>query len=178
MKKFLMSALAIMLSCIVAMAGSPLKVESGSLKPLKNESGKIFVKFDFKGATYDKKKPLENEYPNLQSLMKISWEEFSTTFDKKCDRYSLTEKKDAADYQMTIKVTNMDKYYRAFGWTNGYVTKIWGTATITDLKSGEEIVVLEIDECDGGCNYNTDRSLVDAYEKLGQELAQKINKGK
>lgn len=177
MKKVFLTLMMVVATCAIALAGNPLKVTSGSLKELKSGYGKVYFEYNFDKAQYDKKMPLENHYTNLDQLIKISIPEFNEEFEDEAKNYTICLKESEADYIVYITVTNMDSYYRAFGWTNGWETKIWGTIKIT-RKDGSEVATLNINELDGGANYNADRSFVDAYDKLGEELGEKFKKGK
>lgn len=179
MKKYLLTMLIALMGCMAAMAGNPLKVSEGSLKGLKKESGKIFVTLNFDGAKWDGKKELRSHYPNLDELVKMAFPEFEEEFNDECKNFNVTSTEADAKYVVTVKIDNMDSYYRAFTWgMPGHETKMWGKITIVDRESGETVAVLTIDELDGGGNPSVDRSFVDAFDKLGSELASRFNKGK
>lgn len=178
MKKVFLTLMMVVATCAIALAGNPLKVTSGSLKELKSGYGKVYFEYNFDKAQYDKKMPLENHYTNLAQLIKISIPEFNEEFEDEAKNYTICLKESEADYIVYITVENMDSYYRVWSWgMPGYETKIWGTIKIT-RKDGSEVASIYINELDGGGNPNVDRSFVDAFDKLGEELGQKFKKGK
>ena len=81
--------------------------------------------------------------------------------------------KDAAkaNYKITIKVTKIDEFYNVMGFIPGPCIRVWGTLTVTDLKDGSTLLVVDIDEIDGGAAPNTDRAFNDTFGELGKKIA-------
>lgn len=156
---------------IVAMAGSDLKVKSGDKKFFKNASGNAVVEFVWDGATYDGKMPLGEKFDNLKELKEIAKKGFTEEFNDRSKKVKVADKASDANYKFTIKVDKIDQYYKVMGFVPGNATKVWGTITITDIKSGAELVVIEVKEVDGGANPVPNECFSDCFEELGKQLA-------
>ena len=72
---------------------------------------------------------------------------------------------------MTIQVTKIDEFFNPMGWIAGPCIRVWGTLTVTDIKTGEEKVVVDIDEIDGGSSPTVDRAFNDSFGELGERIA-------
>ncbi len=171
MKKFLFALVAMCMISMNAMAGLDIKVTKGDKKFFKTAAGSAVVEFVWDGATYDKKEPLGKHFSNLNELMDLALKGFTETFNDKCKKVKVEGDLKDAQYKFTMKITNMDQYYKVMGFIPGNATKVWGTMTITDAGSGEELVVIDVDEVDGGANPNPNGSFCDCFEELAEQVA-------
>lgn len=171
MKKILLALVAVFMVSVNAMAGLDIKVTKGDKKFFKTAQGGAIVEFVWDGATYDKKEPLGNHFGNLKELMNVAMEGFTDTFNDKCKKVKVVGSKDEAQYKFTMKIENMDQYYKVMGFIPGNATKVWGVMTITDIQTGEELVVIDVNEVDGGANPNPTGSFSDCFEELAEQVA-------
>lgn len=170
-----MALLFIVAGSVMAMAGDDLPKRSGSLAELKN-GGTGIVTFDFKGAVYDKDKPLEMEYRNLDDLMEGVKGEFIREFNEEAKKFRMLHKREAGCYVFNVKVTKMDRYVNVFAWKPGITTKIFGTIRVLNPE-GDEIAMFEIDDVQNE-GIGIDASFEEAFEELAETLAKKVNKAK
>lgn len=179
MKKYILSILLTVACCVSAMAGDGTKVVSGSFKPLKNLNATVyFLPINFEGATWDQKTALTNHYPDLENLGARGLVAMTDKFNAECKKMHSAPEAEA-DFVIMTKVDNMDSYYNVMGWgLPGHVTKIWGTVTIIDKATNTIVVEMTMTETDGGRNLDTNMSFVDAWDAVGDILAERINKGK
>lgn len=173
MKKLVLVMLFVLVNSAVALAGSDIKVTSGNAKFLKTAEGNAVLVFDWKGATYDKKQPLTEKFTNLEDLKKVAWNGFTETFNDKSKKVKVvpSEQEKNAKYKFSMKVTNMDQYFKVMGFIPGNATKVWGTLTVTDLSNNETIAVIAITEVDGGANPSPDGSFKDCFEELAKQVS-------
>ena len=147
----------------VAFAANPIKVVSGDKKFFKSAEGNIYLEVKYDGASFDDRMPLTEKYDDMESKTTISYDGFIEEFkdnNKKMDFVTIT-----------IQVTKIDEFINVMGWIPGPCIRVWGTLTVTDVKSGESLLVVEIDEIDGGSAPTTDRAFNDAFGKLGEKIA-------
>lgn len=173
MKKLILMMLFVILNSVVALAGSDIKVTSGNAKFLKNAEGNAVLVFDWDGATYDNKQPLTEKFTNLEELKKVAWNGFTETFNEKSKKVKVVpnEQGKTAKYKFSMKVTNMDQYFKVMGFIPGNATKVWGTLTVTDLSNNETIAVISVTEVDGGANPSPDGSFSDCFEELAKQVS-------
>lgn len=171
MKKYLLTMVMCFAVCMCAMAGSNIKVTQGDKKIFKTASGNAVVEFVWDGATYDNKQPLTEKYNNLEELKPIAWKGFQNAFNKSCKKVKVVEDAADATYKFTIKVTNMDQYFKVMGFVPGNATKAWGTLTITDVKSGQVLVEGTFSGIDGGANLSPDGTFEDCFEEVARQVA-------
>lgn len=166
-----------LMGVLTASAGeNVLSLEKGELASLKT-GGNVAVVFNFDGAMYDLKEPLATHYSNLAELTTKVPFNFTEGFNGKCKKSKVVDSTDAK-YTITIKVDNMDCYYKVVSFVPGHVTKVWGTASIKDNSSGETIAVMQITECAGSRDFTIDDSFGKCFISLGEKLANVFNKGK
>lgn len=171
MKRLMTLFVGICLFSLYAVAGSNISVVQGDKKFFKNALGKAVLEFVWDGATYDRKDPLKNHITDLDQLKPIAKSGFTETFNEKCKTVKIVEGAKDADYKFTMQVKNMDRYVKVMGWVPGPATKVWGTLTITDLKTGNVCVVIEVNEVDGGANPSPVESFSDCFEELAKQVA-------
>ena len=171
MKRLFLMAF-VTLFATVAFASNPLKVVSGDKKFFKSAEGNVFLEVIYDdNATFDGKMPLTEKYDNLEEKTTISYEGFIEEFSDRNSKLKFVKTEEEATYKMTIRVTKVDEFINVMGFIPGPCVRIWGTLTVTDVKSGESLIVVEIDEIDGGSAPTTDRAFNDVFGKLGEKIA-------
>lgn len=170
MKKYLFTVLLALVGSLTAMAGLDIKVIEGDKKFMKSASGDVVLVFDWEGATYDNKMPLESQFTDLERLKPHAWYGFVEVFNEKAKNMKIVKDEAAAKYKFAMKVTNMDRYIKVMGFVPGPATKVWGTLTVTDLSNGEVIAVIQVTEVDGGANPSPDGSFSDCFEELAKQM--------
>ena len=161
-----------MLFATAAFAGNPIKVVNGDKKFFKSAEGKVFLEVVFdKNATYDDKMPLTEKYSDLDTKAIISYNGFVEEFNDNNSKMTFVKDAAEADYKMTINVTKIDEFFNVMGWVSGPCVRVWGTLTVTDTKTGNTMIVVDIDEIDGGAAPSTDRAFNDSFGELGEKIA-------
>lgn len=155
----------------VAFAANPIKVVSGDKKFFKSAEGNIYLEVKYEGASFDDKMPLTEKYNDMESKTTISYNGFIEEFKDNNKKMDFVTTESEANYKITIQVTKIDEFINVMGWIPGPCIRVWGTLTVTDVKSGESLLVVEIDEIDGGSAPTTDRAFNDAFGKLGEKIA-------
>ena len=170
MKRLLMTAVLVMVAT-VTFAANPLKVLNGDKKFFKNAEGTVFLEVIYHGATFDDKMPLTEKYDNMEEKTTISYNGFIEEFSQRNKKLQFVKTEAEATYKITIKVTKVDEFVNIMGFIPGPCIRVWGTFTVTDAKSGEALLVVDIDEIDGGSAPTTDAALNDTFGELGQAIA-------
>lgn len=178
MKKTILAILLAVFTIVPALAKDEIQVKDGTFKNFKGMSGNIVLSIDLSQAQYDKKKPLKQEYPNLDQLMARVVSEYISEFNNECKNFKILENaSNAGDaVKMNIKVNNMDRYVNVFAWKPGVTTKMYGTFSLIDSK-GNVLVAGEIDDLQNE-GVGNDQSFEECFEELAESLAKKINKAK
>ena len=170
MKRTLLTAI-MTIAAVVAFAGNPLKVKAGDKKFFKNASGNCLLEVIYDGASYDDKMPLTEKYADIPNKTKISYNGFIEEFSERNEDFRFVTNAKEANYKMTIKVTKVDEFYNPMGWVPGACIRIWGTLTVTDINGGDPLILVDIDEIDGGSAVSTDRAFNDTFGELGKRIA-------
>ena len=171
MKRLFLMAF-VTLFATVAFASNPLKVVSGDKKFFKSAEGNIFLEVVYDdNATFDDKMLLTEKYDNLEEKTAISYDGFIEEFGQRNSKLKFVKTEEEATYKMTIRVTKVDEFINVMGFIPGPCIRVWGTLTVTDVKSGDALIVVGIDEIDGGSAPTTDRAFNDAFGKLGEKIA-------
>lgn len=143
----LFAAMVMMMAVAAQAKTNPLRVKSGTLKPLKSGGGTIEVVFDF-SKTRGNRKPLEQ---HLQEDFNSSMEEFRENEPEMrkwfCERWNDDIEKgpkigqgDGTTYQMTIVIKNLQ-----MGAISGYGgASISGYAEVFRRGESEPFAVIEI----------------------------------
>lgn len=155
-------------AAVAVFAANPLTLKQGDKKFLKNAKGGALLEFIYDGATYDDRMPLTEKFPDIDKLKKLSWDGFVEEFNERCKTVKVVTKAEEANYKFTVKVTKIDQFINVMGFIPGPCVRAWGTLTVSDLKSGESLLVLDIDEIDGGSNPSPDGAYSDCFEELGK----------
>jgi hypothetical protein len=170
MKRLFLMAF-VTLFAVVAFAGNPIKVVSGDKKFFKNAEGNILLEVKYDGASFDGKMPLTEKYADIDAKTTISYNGFVEEFSDRNDDLIFVKDEAEAKYKMTIQVTKVDEFINVMGFVAGPCIRVWGTLTVTDIKTGESLVVVDIDEIDGGSAPTTDRAFNDTFGELGEKIA-------
>ena len=167
---FLMAFMTIVAT--VTFASNPIKVVSGDKKFFKSAKGNVFLEVIYDdNATFDDKMPLIEKYPDLEAKAIISYNGFIEEFGERNNQLNFVKTEDEATYKMTIRVTKVDEFFNVMGFIAGPCIRVWGTLTITDVKSGDSLLVVDIDEIDGGSAPTVDRAFNDTFGELGKRIA-------
>ena len=170
MKRLFMMAFMTIIAT-VAFAANPIKVVNGDKKFFKNAEGTVFLEVIYEGASFDDRMPLTEKYDNIEEKTTISYNGFIEEFSERNDKLQFVKTEEEATYKITIKVTKVDEFINVMGFIPGPCIRVWGTFTVTDAKSGETLLVVNIDEIDGGSAPTTDRAFNDTFGELGQAIA-------
>ena len=171
MKRLFMMAFMTIIATVV-FAANPLKVVNGDKKFFKSAEGTVFLEVIYdEGATFDDRMPLTEKYDNLEEKTTISYNGFIEEFSERNKKLQFVKTEKEATYKITIRVTKVDEFFNIMGFIPGPCIRVWGTLTVTDVKSGEALLVVDIDEIDGGSAPSTDAAFNDTFGKLGQAIA-------
>ena len=170
MKKITLTLIAI-LCVFLSTFASDINVIKGDKKFFKTASGNALLEFVWEGAQYDNKMALEEHYSDLENLKKVAWNGFVETFNAKSKTVKIVKNAADAKYKMTMKVVNMDSYFKVMGFIPAPATKVWGGFTITDIATGEVLVEINVKEVDGGANPSPDGTFSDCFEELGKQVS-------
>lgn len=172
MKKILLSLVVLCMTCLSAMAGSDIKVTQGDKKFFKSAEGGATLEISWKDAKYDNgRETLEAHFGDmLTSIKEAAIAGFMQDFAKYSKKVNIVESSNDAKYKIVIKLTNVDQYYKVMGFVPGNATKIWGTLSISDTKSGEVLLEVSIDELDGGASPSPIETVSDSFEELAKQI--------
>lgn len=166
---FLMAFMAVFAT--VAFASNPIKVVSGDKKFFKSAEGNVFLEVIYDNASFDDKMPLTEKYSDIEAKTLISYNGFIEEFASKKSRFNFVKDEAEATYKITINVTKVDEFVNIMGFIPGPCIRVWGTLTVTDVKTGDSLLVVDIDEIDGGSAPTTDRAFNDTFGELGKRIA-------
>ena len=171
MKRFFLMAFMTIVAT-VAFAANPIKVINGDKKFFKSAEGNVFLEVVYNDdATFDDKMPLTEKYSNMDEKTQISYDGFVEEFGENNSKLNFVTDEAEATYKITIQVSKVDEFVNIMGWIPGPCVRVWGTLTVTDAKTGESLLVVEIDEIDGGAAPTTDRAFNDTFGALGKKIA-------
>ena len=143
-----------------AFAGG-IKVSKGKASFMKTE-GKIFVVFDWTNAKWD----------NDKSVKEQGEAHFVEGYNKESKKVKIIKDESSADYIMTVKFTNFDRFYSMMSVVPGNKHKIWAVITVVDKKNGEVICEYNVKEFKGGRDFSIFDSYTESMSDLGSELAE------
>lgn len=170
MKKVLMTLIMALLAVNV-FAANPLKVKDGDKKFFRKAKGECLLEVVYTGASFDGKKPLTEKYQDIDNKTTISYEGFVEEYNERNNDLPIVKDGANAKYKITIQVTKVDEFVNVMGFIPGPCIRIWGTLTVTDIQNGSTILVVDIDEIDGGSAPTTDRAFNDTFGELGKIIA-------
>lgn len=170
MKKVLMTVIMALLA-INVFAANPLKVKDGDKKFFRKAKGECLLEVVYTGASFDGKMPLTEKYSDMDMKTTISYDGFVEEYNDCNKKLPIVKDEATANYKITIQVTKVDEFVNIMGFIPGPCIRVWGTLTVTDLKDGSTIVVVDINEIDGGSAPTTDRAFNDTFGELGKKIA-------
>lgn len=159
------------LLAINVFAANPLKVKDGDKKFFRKAKGECLLEVVYTGASFDGKMPLTEKYSDMDMKTTISYDGFVEEYNDCNKKLPIVKDEATANYKITIQVTKVDEFVNIMGFIPGPCIRVWGTLTVTDLKDGSTIVVVDIDEIDGGSAPTTDRAFNDTFGELGKKIA-------
>ena len=170
MKKILVT-LIMALFAVNAFAANPLKVKNGDKKFFRKAKGECLLEVIYTGASFDGKKPLTEKYQDIDNKTTISYEGFIEEYSERNKNLPIVTDAANAKYKITIQVTKVDEFINIMGFIPGPCIRVWGTLTVTDLSNGDTLLVVDIDEIDGGSAPTVDRAFNDTFGELGKKIA-------
>ena len=161
------------MTMIVAFAfAGGIKVSKGKATYMKNE-GKMFVVFDWADAQWNNEMPVKEQWKEeYDAYVENGEAQFIEGFNKKSKKVMIVKDESSADYIMTIKFSNFDKFFSVMSLVPGNKHKIWGEITVKDKKTGEVICTYIVKEFKGGRDFSIFDSFKESMLDLGSELAE------
>lgn len=89
----------------------------------------------------------------------------------------MTKNADEAQYEIIVKITNLDTFVNVMSFKGGVGIKLWGTIVIKNKATGENVAVFKIDE-EGNSGFTYQIALEEGFEGIAKYLAKRIKKGK
>lgn len=178
MKRFIYMVLLAVIGCASAFAGDEIYLKSGSVASLK-DGGTGCVIIDMSDTKYDNKMPLRKDerYIGVDDYMPELKKEFVREFNDNSKNFKLTENDADAQYEFYVKFTNLDTFINVMSFKGGIGIKLWGSITIKNKATGEEVAVYDIvEEDNSGFTYML--ALEEGCEGISKFLAKRIKKGK
>jgi len=170
MRKIIVSLVLLCMACGCVIA-KDIKVTQGDKKFFKTAEGLALLEINWDDCMYDNRESLSERYGDFKPYAEASRSGFIQDFDKDVKHVKITENADKANYKIDIKIEKVDQYIKVTGLIPGPATKIWGTLTISDIKSGEALLTVRIKECDGGASPSIYETFSDSFESLAQQVA-------
>ena len=170
MKKVFITLIMALLAVNV-FAANPLKVKDGDKKFFRKAKGDCLLEVVYTGASFDGKKPLTEKYDDIDNKTTISYEGFVEEYSERNNNLPIVKDAATAKYKITIQVTKVDEFVNIMGFIPGPCIRVWGTLTVTDIQDGTVLLVVDIDEIDGGSAPTTDRAFNDTFGELGKRIA-------
>lgn len=170
MKKVFITLIMALLAVNV-FAANPLKVKDGDKKFFRKAKGDCLLEVVYAGASFDGKKPLTEKYDDIDNKTTISYEGFVEEYSERNNNLPIVKDAATAKYKITIQVTKVDEFVNIMGFIPGPCIRVWGTLTVTDIQDGTVLLVVDIDEIDGGSAPTTDRAFNDTFGELGKRIA-------
>ncbi len=178
MKKYLLTVLLAIVGCVTAMAGDDIKLTEGSVAPLK-DGGVASLVIDMTDTQFDNKKPLRKDerFANVDDQLPDCASEFIREFNSNSKKFTMTENAADAQYEFIVKITNLDTFLNVMSFKGGVGIKLWGTVTIKNKATGQNVAVFTIDE-EGNSGFTYQIALEEGFEGIAKFLAKRIKKGK
>lgn len=171
MKRLVLLALFAFAFVCTSFADGWIRYVSGDKRFFKTAEGKALLEFVWDGATYDNKRPLREQWPDLDKYIFKARDGFLQDFTKRSEKVEITENPAEANYKIRIRIYNVDRYIKMTGLIPGPSTKVWGILKILDMESDEELLVIRLDEVEGGASPSPFESMSDTFEYIGKKLA-------
>ena len=170
MKKVFITLIMALLAVNV-FAANPLKVKDGDKKFFRKAKGECLLEVVYTGATFDGKMPLTEKYQDIDNKTTVSYEGFVEEYSERNSALPIVKDGANAKYKITIQVTKVDEFVNVMGFIPGPCIRVWGTLTVTDMENGTTLLVVDIDEIDGGSAPTVDRAFNDTFGELGTRIA-------
>lgn len=164
-----MMMLAVM-ACANVYAAAWVKFAEGDKKFFKTASGDAVLTIDWSEASYDGRETLEQKYGDFTPYAAAARNGFIQDFNPNCKTVQIVEDEAKAKYEIKIKVSKVDQYFKVTGFVPGNATKIWGELTITDRATGTLLFKMTINEADGGASPSPYETFSDVFEFLGKAV--------
>ncbi|WP_285826927.1 hypothetical protein [Bacteroides acidifaciens] len=178
MKKCLLTMLLAIVGCVTVMAGDDIKLSEGSVAPLK-EGGVASLVIDMADTQFDNKTPLRKDgrFANVDEQLPECTKEFIREFNENTKKFTMTANADEAQYEIIVIITNLDTFVNVMSFKGGVGIKLWGTITIKNKATGENVAVFSINE-EGNSGFTYQIALEEGFEGIAKYLAKRIKKGK
>lgn len=178
MKKYLLTMLLAIVGCVTAMAGDDIKLSEGSVAPLK-DGGVASLVIDMADTQFDNKMPLRKDerFVDVDSQLPECASEFVREFNDNTKKFAMTNNADEAQYEFIVKITNLDTFVNVMSFKGGVGIKLWGSITIKNKATGENVAVFTMDE-EGNSGFTYQIALEEGFEGIAKYLAKRIKKGK
>ena len=187
MKKTILTLVVALMASVNAMAGSDLKMESGSVKELKGSGATICAVWDYSNSTLEEKSIKEFLKEKGEDWERDYPKEIQNAEDNFIERLNDKSKKnfkavsgDDADYKLLIKVKNFDYGSRAASVWVGFGAgdaRIWGKMELYKKGVSEPIAIFDIDGV-GGSGGGNEWRRIEAYRELAELFCDIVKKGK
>lgn len=164
--------------CVTAMAGDDIKLSEGSVASLK-EGGVASLVIDMADTKFDNKMPLRQDgrFANVDEQLPECASEFVREFNENSKKFTMTNNAGDAQYEMLVKITNLDTFVNVMSFKGGVGIKLWGSVTIKNKANGENVAVFTIDE-EGNSGFTYQIALEEGFEGIAKYIAKRIKKGK
>lgn len=178
MKKYLLTMFLAIVGCVTAMAGDDIKLSEGSIAPLK-DGGIASLVIDMADTQFDNKIHLRKDerFANIDEQLPECASEFVREFNENTKKFTMTRNADEAQYEIIVKITNLDTFVNVMSFKGGVGIKLWGTIIIKNKATGENVAVFKIDE-EGNSGFTYQIALEEGFEGIAKYLAKRIKKGK
>lgn len=178
MKKYLLTMLLAIAGCVTAMAGDDIKLSEGSVATLK-DGGVASLVIDMADTKFDNKQPLREDarFANVDEQLPECASEFVREFNENTKKFTMTKNADEAQYEFIVKITNLDVFVNVMSFKGGIGIKLWGTITIKNKATGENVAVFTMDE-EENSSMSYQLALEEGFEGIAKYLAKRIKKGK
>lgn len=187
MKKAVLTLVIALMASMNAMAGSDLKLESGSVKELKGSGATVCAVWDYSNSTIEEKSikdflkekgaEWERDYPDE---IKRAEDNFIERLNDKAKKSFTAVSGNDADYKLVIKVKNFDygsssaSIWVGFGAGDA---RIYGKMELYKKGVSEPLAVFDLDGVSGSGGGNEKRR-VEAYRELAELFCDIVKKGK
>ena len=164
--------------CVTAMAGNDIKLSEGSIASLK-DGGVASLVIDMADTQFDNKIPIRKDerFANIDEQLPECASEFVREFNDNTRKFTMTKNAEEAQYEIIVKITNLDTFVNVMSFKGGVGIKLWGTITIMNKATGEIVAVFKMDE-EGNSGFTYQIALEEGFEGIAKYLAKRIKKGK
>ena len=170
MNKYLLSSLCLLVSSVI-FAANPHKIAKGEVTVFKK--GDIaFLEIDMSDTTWEEKESMTKHFDDYDRLEGLFFEVFRSTYNENSKTIKISGDFDP-DYRFVFHPK--DFYCSVDGAFFKKNTRVWGTLTISEMDSGNEICVVQII---GFPSKESDYVEADSVIKCISNLAQTLTRKK